>query len=400
MSDGSSAKASQSAASEKLWTPANIVTMVRICFVPVFVVAIISPWPAWIPQWESAAQWQPWVAAFIFILLAATDGVDGYLARSRNEVTNFGKFIDPLADKILVAAALLALVELSMLPSWVALIILCREFIVSGIRMVAAAQGVVIAASWYGKAKTVFQIIAIVLFILKDSLAANTPDALADPLYLFSWFIMLVALVLTIVSMMDYFVKARYLLGFSKKKDEGEAQAASAATCEGASEGSDAACADALAARVLDAARERGKTVATAESLTGGMIAAALTAVPGSSDVVRGGVVSYASEIKRDVLGVPAAVLDECGAVSEQTACAMAEGALRQTGADVAVSVTGIAGPGGAEPGKPVGTVWIGVSSVAGTSAVRRFFDGDRADVREQTAHAALRALLDEVLSA
>lgn len=400
MSDGSSAKASQGAASEKLWTPANIVTMVRICFVPVFVVAIISPWPAWIPQWESAAQWQPWVAAFIFILLAATDGVDGYLARSRNEVTNFGKFIDPLADKILVAAALLALVELSMLPSWVALIILCREFIVSGIRMIAASQGVVIAASWYGKAKTVFQIIAIVLFILKDSLAANTPDALHDPLYLGSWAIMLVALVLTIVSMMDYFVKARYLLGFSKKKDEGGAQAGSAAACEGASEEPDAVCADALATRVLDAARKCGKTVATAESLTGGMIAAALTAVPGSSDVVRGGVVSYASEVKRDVLGVSAAVLDECGAVSEQAACAMAEGALRQTGADVTVSVTGIAGPGGAEPGKPVGTVWIGVASAAGASAVRHCFEGGRADVREQTVHAALRALLDEILSA
>ena len=122
------------AAREKLWTPANVVTLVRICCVPVFVVAIISPWPAWFPQWSDAETWKPWIAAGIFVLLAATDGLDGYLARSRNEVTNFGKFMDPLADKILVAAALLALVELSVLPSWVALVILTREFIVSGIR--------------------------------------------------------------------------------------------------------------------------------------------------------------------------------------------------------------------------------------------------------------------------
>ena len=112
------------AAREKLWTPANVVTLVRICCVPVFVVAIISPWPAWFPQWSDAETWKPWIAAGIFVLLAATDGLDGYLARSRNEVTNFGKFMDPLADKILVAAALLALVELSILPSWVALVIL------------------------------------------------------------------------------------------------------------------------------------------------------------------------------------------------------------------------------------------------------------------------------------
>ena len=99
----------QGAVHEKLWTPANVVTLLRICLVPVFVVAIISPWPEYFPFWADAEASKPWIAAGIFILLAATDGLDGYLARSRGEVTNFGKFIDPLADKILVAAALLAL---------------------------------------------------------------------------------------------------------------------------------------------------------------------------------------------------------------------------------------------------------------------------------------------------
>ena len=264
------------AAREKLWTPANVVTLVRICCVPVFVVAIISPWPAWFPQWSDAETWKPWIAAGIFVLLAATDGLDGYLARSRNEVTNFGKFMDPLADKILVAAALLALVELSILPSWVALVILTREFIVSGIRMVAASQGVVIAASWYGKAKTVTQIVAIVLFIIKDSVVITDPEGvLHNPLYLVSWAVMIVALVLTIVSMLDYFVKARELLGFtsaSRKADRAEIVLEDAVDLD--------AC-RVSAADVVAAAREARKTVATAESLTGGMVAAALTSVPG-----------------------------------------------------------------------------------------------------------------------
>ena len=96
--------------------------------------------------------------------------MDGYLARSRNEVTTFGKFLDPLADKLLVTAALLALIEMNVLPAWIAFIIIAREFIVSGLRMVASAEGSVIAASWYGKLKTVLQIAAILLFIVKDSI--------------------------------------------------------------------------------------------------------------------------------------------------------------------------------------------------------------------------------------
>ena len=86
---------------ETVWTPANIVTMLRICGVPLFLVAILSPWPEWIPSHFNGELWKPWVATLVFIILAATDGVDGHLARSRNEVTNFGKFVDPLADKIL-----------------------------------------------------------------------------------------------------------------------------------------------------------------------------------------------------------------------------------------------------------------------------------------------------------
>lgn len=397
---------------EKLWTPANVVTLLRICLVPVFVVAIISPWPEYFPFWPDAEASKSWIAAGIFILLAATDGLDGYLARSRGEVTNFGKFIDPLADKILVAAALLALIELGVLPSWVALVILTREFIVSGIRMVAASQGVVIAASWYGKAKTVTQIVAIVLFIIKDSVVIADPEGvLHNPLYLVSWLAMLIAVALTIISMLDYFVKAKEILGFTPSGKRAKRAAAVAAETAPEADAADGAgertlsaeeaagiapeALDELAGRVLEAARAAGKTVGTAESLTGGLIAATLTDVPGSSDVVRGGIVSYSSDVKRDVLGVGRETLALCGAVSEETACAMAEGARRALACDVAVSVTGIAGPGGAEPGKPVGTVWIGRADAALTCARCCHFPGTRDEVRLLTVRAALEFALE-----
>lgn len=380
---------------DKLWTPANVVTLLRICLVPVFVVAFISPWPLYFGLDASSAV-KSWVAAAIFILLAATDGVDGYLARSRGEVSDFGKFMDPLADKILVAAALLSLIELGVLPSWPALIILTREFIVSGIRMVAASKGTVIAASWYGKAKTVTQIIAIVLFIVKDSVVHIDPlEALYHPLYLVSWVVMIAALVLTVISMLDYFVKARELLGFvPKDASKEEAVADNAPALSGFDD--DALYAKAQA--VIEAALGKRVTVGLAESLTGGMIATSLTAVPGSSHVVRGCVVSYVNDVKNEVLSVSRTVLDSQGAVNEETAKAMAQGAVSTLGCDISVSVTGIAGPGGAEPGKPVGTVWMGIcrSGSPAVASVARY-DGDRDQVRRQTTMAALEALLQEI---
>ncbi|MEI3377899.1 MAG: CDP-diacylglycerol--glycerol-3-phosphate 3-phosphatidyltransferase [Coriobacteriales bacterium] len=202
----------------RIWTPANIVTLMRILLIPVFVAALLSPWPSWLPEPEFWAAWQPWIAAAVFIIISATDAIDGHLARSRDEITDLGKFLDPLADKILVCAALLALVELQAFPSWVALIIIAREFIVSGLRMVAAAQGTVIAASMYGKFKTVLQICAILLFTVKDSLQITLMgDGFAMCFTIFSWLVLLAAVVMTIVSMVDYFYKSREVLGFGKR---------------------------------------------------------------------------------------------------------------------------------------------------------------------------------------
>ncbi len=142
--------------------PANIVTITRMVLIPVFLLVLLADWPKWFNAPAIAYALRPWIAAVVFTVLAATDGVDGYLARSRGEVTTFGKFIDPLADKLLVTAALLALIEMNVLPAWIAMVIISREFIVSGLRMVASAEGKVIAASSYGKLKTVLQIIAII----------------------------------------------------------------------------------------------------------------------------------------------------------------------------------------------------------------------------------------------
>jgi CDP-diacylglycerol--glycerol-3-phosphate 3-phosphatidyltransferase len=187
-------------------TAANRVTLARIILIPVFLLVLLTDWPKLFPGAPVLAELRPWIAAIVFIVLAATDSVDGYLARSRNEVTTFGKFLDPLADKLLVTAALLALVELQVLPAWIAFIILAREFIVSGLRMVASAEGLVIAASWYGKIKTVTQIVAIVMFLVKDSAFIASLGPQIDQFFqAASWLVMGAAVVLTIVSMVDYF---------------------------------------------------------------------------------------------------------------------------------------------------------------------------------------------------
>ena len=149
-----------------------------------------------------------------------------------------------------------------------------------------------------------------------------------------------------------------------------------------------------LCSEVLN--RLEGKTLVTAESLTGGGIGTALTAIPGSSAVYKGGVISYTNWVKENILGVPGDVLTKYGAVSEPTARAMAEGARHLLKADVAVSVTGLAGPGGDEYGNPVGTVCIGYADANQSFARTHHFDGERDAVRSQTIRQALETVLRE----
>jgi nicotinamide-nucleotide amidase len=145
---------------------------------------------------------------------------------------------------------------------------------------------------------------------------------------------------------------------------------------------------------LADALRGRGWMLATAESCTGGLIAAACTSLAGSSDWFERGVVSYSNAAKCELLGVPAGLIARHGAVSEEVARAMAEGMMQRSTADLTVAVTGIAGPGGATPGKPVGTVWLALAMRGGAChATLLQLDGDRASVRRQTVARALRAL-------
>ena len=150
-----------------------------------------------------------------------------------------------------------------------------------------------------------------------------------------------------------------------------------------------------LASRVIEIFREKGLSLALAESCTGGMIAETITNVAGASDIFYGSAVTYVNSAKEHILGVAHETLEKHGAVSSECAEEMACGARRVYGADVAMSVTGIAGPGGGSEAKPVGTVWFGLATKDGAETFRRRFDGDRAAVRRQTVEEVLRRLAE-----
>ena len=167
----------------------NVLTLARILLVPVLVVALLD-------QTDHGDL----LAAIAFALASLTDAIDGYLARSRNAITTFGKLMDPVADKLLIVAALVALVSLDRLPGWVAMVIIAREFAVTVTRLAATQQGVVIAANWWGKAKTITQVAAIFFAIAYD------PTPLWVDVLIYG------AVAITVVSGVDYFFGLRRLL--------------------------------------------------------------------------------------------------------------------------------------------------------------------------------------------
>ncbi len=185
----------------------NKLTLARLALTGVFVVCFYAPWPNAIT-----------IALGIFLLASVTDYLDGHIARSRNLVTNFGKLFDPLADKILITAAFIMLVADDYLPPWIAIIILGREFFVTGIRQIAATTGVVLAAEKLGKHKMVWQIITVVYFMLASAIEEPAMSWIApafDPAYLGSAylenFIVYFTTLLTLVSGFSYFWKNREL---------------------------------------------------------------------------------------------------------------------------------------------------------------------------------------------
>ena len=166
----------------------NKLTIIRVCLIPFFVAALLFD--------HGNNYTMRIVANVLFIVASLTDLFDGKIARKYNLVTNFGNFMDPLADKLLVCSALICLIELGQLPAWVVIIIISREFIISGFRLVAADNGVVIAASYWGKFKTTFQMAAVILMIF------NIPA-----LTLVTNIVVVIAVALTIISLVDYVAK-------------------------------------------------------------------------------------------------------------------------------------------------------------------------------------------------
>ena len=170
----------------------NKLTVLRVIMVPFFVFFMLT---------DVGGAANKWIALALFIVASLTDMLDGKIARKYNLVTNFGKFMDPLADKLLVCSAMICLVEMGKLPAWIVIVIISREFIISGFRLIASDNGRVIAASYWGKFKTTFQMLMICLMIADISALSAVTAA-----------VMWIALILTVVSLVDYLVKNRDVL--------------------------------------------------------------------------------------------------------------------------------------------------------------------------------------------
>lgn len=188
----------------------NRITLSRIVLIPVFILILTLPtdWGSWVIGTTSLPV-AHFIAGLIFIIASGTDWLDGYYARKHNLVTNLGKFLDPMADKLLVLAAYVLLIELNIVPAWIIIVILSREFAVTGLRLVAAGEGIVLAASSMGKWKTVFQLLSIIFLLLHDF-----------PFSYLGWpvgtILLYLAFIMTVLSGVDYFIKNWHVMRESK----------------------------------------------------------------------------------------------------------------------------------------------------------------------------------------
>lgn len=172
----------------------NKLTVARMILVPFLVVFLLTGW---------GGEANRWICLAIFVAASVTDWFDGHLARKYNLITNFGKFMDPLADKLLVCSALICLIALDKIPAWIVIVIISREFIISGFRLIAADNGVVIAASYWGKFKTASQMVTVILLVLNIQ---NTVFTVLGTVFIY------ISLVLTVVSLIDYIAKNKEVL--------------------------------------------------------------------------------------------------------------------------------------------------------------------------------------------
>jgi CDP-diacylglycerol--glycerol-3-phosphate 3-phosphatidyltransferase len=337
----------------------NLLTLSRLAAIPVLMALLLLRFPG-----------HDQLAAVLFVVSSFTDTLDGQVARRRGMVSDLGKFLDPLADKLLVLSVLIVLVQEGLVAAWVVVVIFSRELLITILRSVGASQGRVISAAPLGKTKTVTQMAAVALLILQRPY----PE-----LVLIAEVAVGVAVVFTIVSGIDYLVRYRHLIGLG---------GGSRATQPGV---------DPLADELGAALTREGLTLSVAESCTGGMVSMLITDRPGSSAYFLGGVIAYADEAKRDELGVPAALLTRYGAVSREVALAMAQGARQRFGTTMAASTTGIAGPDSDGSAKPVGLTYIAIASDWGKRCEEYMFTGNRWSNRRQATVQALELLLEEV---
>jgi len=349
----------------------NGLTLSRLAAIPLLMALLLIDFPG-----------HDQVAAALFIVFSLTDTLDGQIARRRGIESDFGKFLDPLADKLFVLSVLIVLVQEHLVAAWVVVVIFSRELIITILRSVASTQGRVIGAAPLGKTKTVMQMSAVTLLILQRPYPVLVPLAeLAVG----------VAVVFTIWSGLDYVWRFRHLImPFDTSRRAGRLGPSGGAP--GSEETGD------VPARELgEVLRKGGLTVSVAESCTGGMVGSLITDVPGSSAYFLGGVIVYSDAAKRDQLGVAAALLKRAGAVSSEVARAMAEGVRSRFGTDLAAGVTGIAGPDSDGSSKPVGLTYIAVADETGVDVRRVVWPGDRAANRHDSAVAVLEALLARI---
>jgi CDP-diacylglycerol--glycerol-3-phosphate 3-phosphatidyltransferase len=338
----------------------NALTASRLVAIPILMVLLIMRFPG-----------HDQVAAALFIIFSFTDTLDGELARRSGTVSDFGKFLDPLADKLFVLSVLIVLVQEGLVAAWVVVVIFSRELIITILRSVAANQGRVIAAAPLGKTKTITQMAAVALLILQRPYPVLVP--LAD-------IAVLIAIVFTIWSGVDYLWRFRHLIGRSDTMRSGAPPSGDPG-------------AEPAAARLGAVLRGSRSTVSVAESSTAGMLGSMIADVPGSSDYYLGGVIAYSNAAKHEQLGVGEELLQSAGAVSREVAEAMARGVRERFGTTLSAAVTGIAGPQADGTTKPVGLTYIAVASNGGV-VVREFrFTGDRSAIRRQTAVEALAML-------
>ncbi|MFI5061847.1 MAG: CDP-diacylglycerol--glycerol-3-phosphate 3-phosphatidyltransferase [Actinomycetales bacterium] len=336
----------------------NALTVSRLAAIPLLMALLLVRFPG-----------HDQVAAALFIVFSLTDTLDGQIARRRGTVSDLGKFLDPLADKLFVLSVLIVLVQEGLVAAWVVVVIFSRELLITLLRSIGASKGRVIAAAPLGKTKTVMQMSAVTLLILQR------PYPVVVPL---TTVVVAVAVIFTVVSGIDYLVRFRDVLGFGGGVAEPDSPLRS------------------RAAELGELLRAGRLTVSVAESCTGGLLGSVFTDQPGSSLYFVGGVIAYANDVKTEQLGVPPELLSQHGAVSCEVAIAMADGVRSRLGSDLAASITCIAGPDADGTSKPVGLTYIGIAGPGGTRCHEYVLQGDRWSNRREAAATAIQLLVDE----